>query len=88
MDKKTLIECCIISNYCLYLKSFEPISLANTTTSFWQVILIFIKPKSFLARNITSQALKKMLKSTIRVAIFTYYLKRLNISFIIICRPC
>ena len=70
MNTKKLIEYCTITNYYFYLKLFKQYILASIMTTYWQAILVSIKLKGLLTRNIISQALKKMLRSLSRVETF------------------
>ena len=53
-----------------------------------EIILVLIKQESLLTKSIIGRALKKMFKPMSRAMTFVYHLKRLDISPIIICRPC
>lgn len=49
------------------------------------MILVLIQQKNILTGNTIRQALKKMLKPISKALTFVYYLKKSNISLIIIC---
>ena len=80
------IKCCTIKNYHLYLKLFKQNFLACDTIIYWYNILVLIKLKSSLAKNIIGLTSKKMLNLISKTAIFVSFWKQSNISAIIIFR--
>ena len=52
----------ITKNWRIYLKLFKASILISNKMTFWQTILISIKPKSLFNQNMIGQALEKILK--------------------------
>ena len=65
-----LIKCFGTKSFCFYLKLFQSSLLANIKRIFQQTILILIKQKNLLAKNIISRVRKKIFRSISKAIIF------------------
>ena len=69
-------KCYTTKNYFLHLKLFKQNLSINITIIYKQNFLDSIKLKGLLTKNTVSQILKKMLKLTLKAAMFVWHQKR------------